>query len=361
MIDLYGLSQSQVRERFPKVFQHLFTTVKPQRDQNKRASYRENWWIFAEPRARFRASVAGLRRYIATSEVGKHRVFVFLDATVFPDGALIATNLEDAFHLGVLSSRIHVTYALAAGGTLEDRPRYQATRCFDPFPFPAATEKQAARIRALAEEIDAHRKRAQAQHGSGLTAIYNVLGKLRAGTHLTAAEKHLHEIALVSTLRHLHDELDAAVAAAYSWPANLTGEEILERIVALNATRAAEEARGQIRWLRPAFQAPVVQIPLAVGAGLPRDRSARAKNPRATTPVPTIKKTRAKPAWPKTRPAQVEAVATALRTAAAPVSAADLAAIFARAKKPTVAEILSALVVLGRAHKAEKRGTFTPA
>jgi hypothetical protein len=326
--------------------------VKPLRDQNKDRSRREKWWLHGRSIEDWRASVAGLRRYIATSEVGKHRFFVFLDATVFPDGALIATNLDDAFYLGVLSSRIHVTFALAAGGTLEDRPRYQATRCFDPFPFPVATAQQAARIRALAEELDAHRKRAQAQHGAGLTAIYNILEKLRAGAALTTAEKHLHKVAFVSTLRHLHDELDAAVAAAYGWPANLTDAEILERVVGLNATRAAEEARGQVRWLRPSFQVST-QSDLTLS---PPPAKAR-KN--AKPEIPAAKKSRAKPAWPQNRPAQVEAVAAALRAAAAPVSAADLATNFSRGKKEAIAEILSALVVLGRAHKAEKRGTFT--
>jgi hypothetical protein len=352
IIDLFGLDAATVRQRFPAVFQHLVSSVKPLRDQNKDRSRREKWWLHGRSIEDWRASVAGLRRYIATSEVGKHRFFVFLDATVFPDGALIATNLDDAFYLGVLSSRIHVTFALAAGGTLEDRPRYQATRCFDPFPFPVATAQQAARIRALAEELDAHRKRAQAQHGAGLTAIYNILEKLRAGAALTTAEKHLHKVAFVSTLRHLHDELDAAVAAAYGWPANLTDAEILERVVGLNATRAAEEARGQVRWLRPSFQVST-QSDLTLS---PPPAKAR-KN--AKPEIPAAKKSRAKPAWPQNRPAQVEAVAAALRAAAAPVSAADLATNFSRGKKEAIAEILSALVVLGRAHKAEKRGTFT--
>jgi hypothetical protein len=354
VIDLFGLSAEEVRKRFPSVFQHLVSTVKPLRDQNKDRSRREKWWLHGRSIEDWRASVAGLSRYIATSEVGKHRFFVFLDASVFPDGALIATNLDDAFHLGILSSRIHVTYALAAGGRMGmgNDPRYQATRCFDPFPFPVATDQQASRIRTLAEEIDTHRKRAQADHSIGLTAIYNVLEKLRANAALSSAEKHLHDIALVSTLRHLHDELDAAVAAAYGWPANLTDAEILELIVALNATRAAEEARGQVRWLRPEFQAPT-QGSLA----LPSRTGKTARTPQAAAPV--TRKTRAKPAWPRDRPAQVEAVAAALRAAATPVSAADLATAFSRGEKEAIAEILSALVVLGRAHKAEKRGTFT--
>ena len=93
--------------------------------------------------------------------------------------------------------------------------------------------------------------------------MYNVLAKLRAGEPLSKAEKIIHEQGLVSVLRQLHDELDAAVFDAYGWPAPSTGsgcaltdEEILERLVALNAERAAEEAQGHIRWLRPKYQAP---------------------------------------------------------------------------------------------------------
>ena len=95
----------------------------------------------------------------------------------------------DAFHLGVLSSRIHVTYALAAGSWLGvgNDPVYAKSCCFDPFPFPECTEVQKAKIRQLAEELDAHRKRAQQQHGLGLTDIYNVLEKLRAASAAPSA------------------------------------------------------------------------------------------------------------------------------------------------------------------------------
>ncbi|MCX6936853.1 MAG: hypothetical protein NTU80_02990 [Verrucomicrobia bacterium] len=285
--------------------------MQPQRAQNKRASYRDNWWIFAEPRARYRASVAGLPRYIATSEVGKHRFFVFLDATVFPDGALIAATLSDGYHLGVLSSRIHVTFALAAGGRMGmgNDPRYQTTRCFDPFPFPEATELQRQKIAKLAEAIDAHRKRAQTDHGLGLTTIYNVLGKLRAETVFNAAERKVYDAGLLATLRLLHDELDIAVAQAYGWLPNLTDQEILLNLVALNHKRAVEESRGKIRWLRPEFQAPA-QNPLSLTLG---QKTAKSGSAASTS------KSRAKPVWPKERPAQVEAVAAAL-------SAAELAA-----------------------------------
>jgi hypothetical protein len=168
---------------------------------------------------------------------------------------LIAIASSDAFHLGVMSSRVHVTWTLASGGVLEDRPRYNKTRCFEPFPFPEATEAQKAAIRDLAERLDAHRKAAQGR-GATITGMYNLLVKLRSGESFTDREREQHEVAQTEILRQLHDELDAAVADAYGWPVDLPDADILVNLVALNKDRAAEEARGVVRWLRPEYQAP---------------------------------------------------------------------------------------------------------
>ncbi len=79
VIDLYGLSEDQVRQRFPAVFQHILLHVKPEREQNNRDAYREQHGGFSASRAReFRAGACGLARYIATMETGKHRPFMFL-------------------------------------------------------------------------------------------------------------------------------------------------------------------------------------------------------------------------------------------------------------------------------------------
>ncbi|MCU0784339.1 MAG: class I SAM-dependent DNA methyltransferase [Verrucomicrobia bacterium] len=42
-----------------------------------------------------------------------------------------------------------------------------------------------------------------------------------------------------------HKKLDAAAAAAYGWPADLSDEQILEKLLALNLARAAEEAKAE--------------------------------------------------------------------------------------------------------------------
>lgn len=104
---------------------------------------------------------------------------------------------------------------------------------------------------------DAHRKRQQAAHPDlTLTDLYNAVEAVRAGRPLTAKERKAHDAGLATVLARIHDDLDAAVAEAYGWPANLTEQETLARLVALNAERADEERRGIVRWLRPEFQAP---------------------------------------------------------------------------------------------------------
>jgi len=180
LIDLYGLSIDHVRNAFPEIYQHILTTVKPERDRNRDPAFRERWWIFGRPRVELRPALEGLSSYVATVETTKHRVFQFLDISILPDHMLVAIALSDAYHLGVLSSHIHVTWTLAQGGTLEDRPRYTKSQCFDPFPFPAANNIQKHTIRVIAEELDAFRKRVLAEHAHlTMTKLYNVLAKLR--------------------------------------------------------------------------------------------------------------------------------------------------------------------------------------
>jgi hypothetical protein len=146
---------------------------------------------------------------------------------------------------------------LASGGLLEDRPIYTKSSCFDAFPFPDPSDAIKTRLRALGEELDATRKTVLAEHGDlTLTGLYNLLEKVRAGTELTPIEQDQKTRGRVLILKELHDQIDAAVADAYGWPRDLTGDQILERLVALNAERAREEAAGQVRWLRPDYQIP---------------------------------------------------------------------------------------------------------
>jgi len=321
VMDFFGLNESQVASLYPKAYQWILERVKPERDQNNRDSYRKKWWIFGEPRIKLRDSLHGIARYIATVETAKHRVFVFLGKQVIPDNMLIAIALEDAYFLGVLSSKIHVTWALAAGGTLEDRPRYNKTVCFDPFPFPDPDDRLKQEIRELGDRLDTHRKTVQANHPDiTITGMYNLLEKLRAGQPFTDKDRELNDRALVSTLKQIHDDLDRAVFRAYGWddlipqweraqggaslpeePANSLDEQILERLVKLNADRAAEERNGHIRWLRPDYQAPATQTTQTAIANL------------IDSPEPIAPAAEPQP-WPTQPKAQLAAIRDLLRS-----------------------------------------------
>jgi hypothetical protein len=340
VIDLFGLGIDEVRERYPEVYQHLLLAVKPERDANNRESYAKNWWIFGEPRRDFRPALAGLTRYIATVETAKHRIFQFLDASILPDNMLVAIGSADAFHLGVLQSSVHQLWTQFSGGTLEDRPRYTKTRCFDPFPFPACDDDTRETIREIAEDIDSHRKRVLAAHGHlTLTGLYNVRETIRAGADprgLDAAARRVFDDGLVLILDELHRALDRAVAGAYGWPAGLADADVLTRLVALNRARRADEARGEVLWLRPAYQVPLLGTPeqkLDLAGG---DVGA------AVTAAATRR------VFPADEGAQTAEVMAALAGAAGGLSAAALALRFkGRTQRPKIDAVLAGLVRLG--------------
>lgn len=349
LIDFSFLSEAEASRANPAAFQHVIDHVKPERDVNRRDSIRRLWWRFGWERPLVRKALGGISRFIATTETSKHRAFQFVGAEVLPDHMIVVIALEDAYFLGVLSSRIHVLWSLEAGGRLGvgNDPRYNKTRCFAPFPFPVASAGQRQRIRDLAERLDAHRKQQQAAHPDlTLTGMYNVLEKLRSSEPLTAKEKTIHEQGLVSVLKQLHDDLDAAVFEAYDWPVTLTDEEILERLVALNAERAAEEERGLIRWLRPEFQNPAggkgaVQKQLDVEEDEETAKPAKKKPAKAAAAK--------KQPWPKKLAEQAAAVAQALQAAKKPVTPADVGQVFMRANSDDVVRLLEMLAAIGKA------------
>jgi hypothetical protein len=391
LIDFSFMSEGDACEANAAAFQHVLTHVRPERLVNNREAIKKLWWRYGWERPEIRRALSGLKRYIGTTETSKHRMFQFIDGTIMPDHMIIVFAWDDAFALGVLSSRIHVVFSLAAGGRLGvgNDPRYNKTRCFDPFPFPLCNEAEKDRIRQLAEELDAHRKRVQAAHpGLTLTGMYNVLEKLRAGEELTAKDKLIHDQGLVSILQQLHDSLDEAVFAAYGWQhlwqarkeshmgiihdlqtgdirmLDATPEqfdaavakfdqqleaEILQRLVTLNAQRAEEEARGIIHWLRPDYQnsagkATETQDTL----DLPKTSGTKAK-------APAAKKPGTKVPWPKPLAERIRATEQALHAAGRPVTAEELTPQFSRARAADLQEILESLVTLGRARKDGER------
>ena len=359
VIDLFGLSEDEVRMQFPEIYQHVKLEVKEKieinkkgekefvgRDWNNRESYKLKWWVFGEPREELRPALANLSRYVATVETTKHRIFQFIDQAILPDNMLIVIATDDAANLGILSSRIHVVWALRAGGWLGvgNDPRYSKSRCFDPFPFPDANNIQKQKIRVIAEELDAHRKGVLAEHPHlTLTGVYNVLEMVGAGTkanELDERDRKIFDDGLVLIMKELHDKLDVAVAEAYGWPADLSDDEILARLVALNKQRSEEEKRGLVRWLRPDYQIP------RFAKGVDKQAAKEAGAQVAAELIATVEQ---KLSFPTGAVEQTAAVFAALAAAGGPLDAKGLAEQFKRTRttEKKVGEVLASLARLG--------------
>lgn len=385
VIDLFPLDIESVRDRFPAVYQHVAETVKPERDHNNRAWYRENWWIFGEPRKDLRPVLEPISRYITTIETSKHRFFQFLDASIRPDNKLLNIGLDRAEFLGVLSSRAHAVWSIAVGGWLGvgNDSVYVKTRTFDPFALPngvidESTPGLKAQLAALGERLDTFRKERLAAHDHlTMTGLYNVLERLRELDNgcdvpaLTDKERRIHQDGLVSVLKEIHDDIDRAAFEAYGWEdlaPRLVGkpgattpsphktedqeeaeEELLSRLVALNRERAAEEARGHVRWLRPDYQIPKLGHKVAK----PEDGEQIEGDVSVIDAV-------AKPKWPADGLDQIRLVREVLAKAEGPAPAETIARAFdgklSKKRRQRVDEVLDTLLTTGAIRSGDLDG-----
>jgi hypothetical protein len=157
--------------------------------------------------------------------------------------------------------------------TVDDGPNYTPTTCFDPFPYPAPVGRQEQTIAALANELNELRENWLNPPEWTTTRVLEFPGSVDGPWSRFVHEPDTRGIGTVSYprieprdeecaaklkkrtltnlynerpawLAHAHAKLDAAVAAAYGWAADLSDEEILERLLALNLERAAEEKRA---------------------------------------------------------------------------------------------------------------------
>ena len=262
----FGWTMTEIEAAyFAAPFGYVVASVKPVRSTNNREAYRRFWWRHVEPRPGMRRALEPLRRFILTPRVAKHRVFLWCSARTLPDSRIFAFARNDDEMFGMLSSRIHEIWSIAQASWhgVGNDPTYNNASCFETFPFPEnltpnlpaasyATNPHAQAIAAAARDLVEKRdlwlnppdliervpevvpgypdriiprnpKAATVLKTRTLTNLYNTRGTPEG-----------------AWLDNLHRTLDEAAAAAYGWPADLSDDEILRRLLALNHERAGK-------------------------------------------------------------------------------------------------------------------------
>ena len=227
---------------YERPYEYVKVHVKPDRDKVRNDRERTHWWIHGRAAPDLRIAVAPLSRYIATPRVAKHRLFVYLDATTVPDGQVVIFAREDDYFLGILHSKVHELWARGTGTQLREAEsgfRYSQTMTFATFPFPWPPGREPAddpRVQAIAAAAaDLVAKRDAWLNPTGASDAER---KQRTLTNLYNARPAWLDLA--------HRALDAAVLAAYGWPRDLTDDEILARLLALNLARAGNASEATI-------------------------------------------------------------------------------------------------------------------
>ncbi len=214
-------------------FRHVEVYVRPTRAQNRVKRLRERWWIYSRHANEFQEAVKQFHRWIATPETAKHRFFVWIPSGAIPDISVICIARDDDYAFGILSSTIHSIWALAAGTRLGagNDPRYVHTQTFNTFPFPWPLD-------TLEEALDD----GQREHHAAISEAAKDLDDARAKWLVADSGRTMTELynEMPTWFRNRQQALDEAVLYAYGWPHDISDEEILERLLALNLERAAE-------------------------------------------------------------------------------------------------------------------------
>lgn len=250
-------------------FRRIETLVKPARDKVKRKSYREYWWLHAEPCTEMRNRIEPLDRYLVTTTVSKHRIFAWIQPIVLPDHQLVAFARSDDYFFGVLHSKVHESWARAQGTQVREREsgfRYTPTSCFETFPLPVPTTPQHDLVARAAKRLDHLRSNWLNPPEWNKTEVLEFPGSVDGPWARYVHEPDSRGIGTVRyprlipkdayapdlakrTLTNLynqsptwldlaHRKLDEAVFAAYGWSPSMTDEEILAGLLELNLERS---------------------------------------------------------------------------------------------------------------------------
>lgn len=253
-----------VASDWPDLLDIVKQKVKPERDTQNRDSNRERWWQYGEKRPALMAALRGKNRQLAIPFVAKFHAPVFVPATTIVAGPANVITVETFAAFASIQSSPHELWARTFSSSLEDRQRYTPSDCFETFPFPDGWETDLG-LETEGREYYEFRSQLMVRNNQGLTKTYN---RVHNPEETDPG---------IQRLRELHAAMDRAVLAAYGWsdlveegrcvcefipdyydepeqeggepiPKSIryrwpdaTREEVLARLLKLNAARAAEE------------------------------------------------------------------------------------------------------------------------
>ena len=257
VINFAAMSEAECRRRWPKLVAVVEEKVRGTRANHSTAP----WWQFERLRSEMYAVTAGLDRVLVISRVGQQAAFAFLPKDMVYAESTIVFPLITHAAFCALQSRPHEIWARFFGSSMKDDLRYTLSDCFETFPFPEGWEDRPD-IEAVGVAYYEFRAALMVRNYEGLTEIYN---------RFHDPDDRDPEIV---KLRELHTAMDHAVLDAYGWTdipldceflldydvdeeewgkkkkpyryrwPDEVRDEVLARLLELNAVRAKEEARS---------------------------------------------------------------------------------------------------------------------
>ena len=261
VINFADHSEEECRRTWPDLMAIVETKVKPDRLRDNRTGYRRYWWQYAEKRVELFRATAGLQRVLVLCRHQPQWTVALMPAgSVFAE-SLVVFAFDSTASVGMMQSRPHEVWARFFGSSMKDDLRYTPSDCFETFPFPEGWETHPA-LEAAGEAYYTFRADLMVRNDEGLTKTYNRFHD--------PEEDHPD----IVRLRELHADMDRAVLDAYGWSDIPTDceflldyeideaewgrrkkpyryrwpddvrDEVLARLLELNARRADEEKRS---------------------------------------------------------------------------------------------------------------------
>ena len=261
-------SEEECRRRWPDLLAIVEERVKPTRMTDNRATYRNHWWQYAEKRKELYLAIDGLDRVLAISRVGQHASFTFLPSRMVYAETVIVFPLQTFTAFCVLQSRTHGIWTRFFGSSMKDDLRYTPSDCFETFPFPEGRDTDGS-LEAAGRSYYERRVALMVENAEGMTKTYNrfhdiyetdprivELRDMHAAMDRAALDAYGWADIPTDCQFHLDYDIDEATWGRkkkpyrYRWP-DTVRDEVLARLLALNAERAAEDACRSASDVRP--------------------------------------------------------------------------------------------------------------